>query len=251
MTDLVTVITCTGYRSGAFALCKQFIERQTYKGQIQWIVVHDQKGILPLTSDKKNIAVEVHRGPKVWEEGYNTQRGNMELALEKVKGDIVFVMEDDDYYKPNYISYMVKLLDVSDTLAAGIASARYYNVNIPGFKIMNNLKHASLSQTVFKKELLPLFTKAVNSGSLYFDIEFWKSLQLKEHPNVLVEHTNLSIGIKGMPGKSGITESHRVYRDYQYDAGMKVLKDWLGEKDLVLYSNFIKQRKEPTHATNS
>lgn len=251
MSDLISIITCTGHRPETLNLCKYFIERQTYKGSIQWVVVHDQKDPLLLESKKSNISVELHKGPRVWDENYNTHRGNMETALAAVKGDYVFIVEDDDYYKANYIDYMLKVIKVADVKAAGIAAARYYHVGIPGYKVMFNLKHASLSQTVLHKSLLPELNKATSSGELYFDIEFWNLLHKNNHHNLLIEHTPISVGMKGMPGRLGITPSHKEARDYMYDSGLVKLKEWLGEDDSLLYFNYIKTIKEKVYATNS
>lgn len=250
MSKSLSIITCTGYRPEALALCQYFIERQTYSGVIQWVVVHDQKEPLKLETKRANLKIEVVKGPKVWTEDYNTHRGNMEAGLKKVTGDVIAVMEDDDYYKPDYLNRMVMLLRTG-VAAVGLSQSRYYNVKIGAHKTMFNYRHASLSQTILDKSLLPALNKAVNSGELYFDIEFWKRIQQENHPNILVGNTSYSIGIKGMPGKPGITESHRVYRDYIIDSGAKVFNDWLGEKDSKLYTNYYKPKKETKNATNS
>jgi hypothetical protein len=239
MDKLVTIITCTGHRPEAFALCKYFVERQKYTGKIQWVIVYDEKSFPKVTSNRTNISIETVKGPKLWVEDYNTHRGNMETALAKVKGDYVLVMEDDDYYKADYIQTMVELLQYAD--AVGVSAAKYYNVKMPGYKTMNNIKHASLSQTAFKKHLQPELLKAVTSGDLYFDINFWNRIQTSQHPTLLLHNTTTSVGIKGLPGREGITPSHRQYRDYFLDPSLSKLKEWIGESDLELYTRFTKK----------
>lgn len=217
---MITLITATGGRPEAFKLCESYMRKQTYKGPIQWIVVDDCTPRISCTMKQ-----EYYRGPKEWAEGINTQRLNLDAALTKVKGDYVFIIEDDDYYAPEYLETYTHFL--KSVAAVGEAKSKYFNVKVPGHKIMPNLKHASLAQTAFRKELLPLFNKAVNSGELYIDIKFWKLLSEQEIPFALLTNKNLCIGIKGLPGRGGISPGH-TSRDFMYDPDFKVLKSWIG-----------------------
>lgn len=231
---LVTLITPTGARAEAFALCELYMKRQTYKGQIQWLVIDDCK---PET--KCNLNQEYYRGPRDWQPGLNTQRFNMELALEKVKGDIIFPIEDDEYYAPNYIETMVEFL--KHVSIAGISRARYYHVKIPGYKLLPNEKHAALSQTALRKDCLHLLKGAVNSGEFYFDGQLWHKARQIQKRSLLIANTNLSIGIKGLPGRTGLTPGHKE-KDYLYDANHAMLSSWIGA-DKLYYMPFMKKGK--------
>ena len=49
-----------------------------------------------------------------------------------VLGEVILVIEDDDYYAPNYIEVMYKLLETSEI--AGISNSRYYHMQVPGYR---------------------------------------------------------------------------------------------------------------------
>lgn len=232
MEKLVTVITPTGSRPEAFALCEKYMKVQTYKGPLVWVVVDDSD---PPT--KCTLGQEYYRGPRLWEPGLNTQRFNMELALEKVKGDYILIWEDDENYQPTYIETYIHLLKTFDVV--GEIHSRYYNLKIPGWKIMKNDNHVSLCQTGLRKEALPILKKAVDSGNLFIDVAFWDILRNSAPTNyAFFSRLNLAIGMKCMPGRPGIGVGHQQ-KDYYYDSNLSKLKEWLG-KDAQNYEPFIK-----------
>lgn len=234
----VSIITCTGFRPEALALCQKFIEWQNYKGQIQWIVVKDESTAHNLKTTKKNITIEQYYGPKLWEPDYNTQRSNMEFAMTKVKGDFLLIFEDDDFYKPNYIQTYVDILKHVE--AVGITFAKYYHLKVPGWKVLHNDKHASLASTGVSKWGIPYMVKAINSGDMYIDRAFWQMIHENKRPNALIGGSSLMIGIKGMVGRQGITPSHKELRDYQMDVGCVKLQEWI-QNSYELYAPYSKR----------
>lgn len=236
MSNLVTLITCTGMRPQAFSFCEKMIARQTYKGPLQWIIVDD--GTTPIKPTHGGH--EYYKGPRIWEPGLNTHRFNMELALSKVKGEYTFIIEDDDYYSPNFIQAYVDILKHIPIVGEG--NARYYHVEIPGHKQLANPNHSALSQTAFRtKEVLPLLTRAVNSGELYFDMVLWAEIRAQGIARALLSNSGLSFGMKGLPGRPGITPSHREKKDYMYDSGHATLKKWVGA-DAIRYVPFASKQ---------
>lgn len=224
---LVTAITCTGHRPEALALCEAMIHAQTYSGAIQWIVVDDS-----LDSDQSRVRTpkvtkDIFKGPTKWTEGVNTQRDNMNRALKAVRGDYVFIIEDEDLYRPDYIERGVKLLQECNV--TGEVAAKYYHLGLPGYKELRNYQHAALCQTALKANVLPYLQRAVDSGELYFDIHFWRAVREQQIPAIMIANTNSVIGIKGMPGRIGIGEGHKV-RDYILDPNLVKLKEWCGPK---------------------
>jgi hypothetical protein len=236
--SLVSVITCTGFRPEAFKLCFSYMQRQTYLGPVQWIIVNDAYTKEEVDALPTNAVYELYAGPQKWQEGLNTQRSNMVEALSHVKGDYILIMEDEDFYKPDYIEVMMKLLQSTDIV--GGANSRYYHVGVPGWKEMHNYNHASLCETGLKKKVLPLLLDAVNSGELFFDVCLWRKVHEKKIPYILHAESNLVVGMKGMPGRAGIGVGHKV-KDYLIDSGMLKLKEWLGA-DADNYLPFIKSR---------
>lgn len=236
----VTLITPTGGRPDAWALCERWIKRQTYRGDLQWIVVDDMSPPTVCT-----LGQEYYRGPRLWSPGVNTHRFNMELALSKVEGEFVMIIEDDDYYAPTYIEQMVACLIHHN--AVGIGNAKYYHVGVPGHKTLRNYTHAALAHTAFRAALLPTMQAAVQSGDLFFDRQFWQRI-LDKTPNVLLNNSTIGIGIKGLPGRPGITESHRQKKDYFMDnIKYDKLVSWIGH-DIESYRPFL--RSTHVHANS-
>lgn len=214
------------------------IQRQTYKGPKQWIVVGDSNPPPVCT-----LGQEYYQGPKLWEPNYNTHRGNMDLALSKVKGEYCFILEDDDWFAPNYFEAYLSVL--KHVHIVGEAYARYYHVQVPGHKQLQNHTHSALSQTAFRtKSILPFMVKAVNSGEFYFDSVLWASVRAYGVSKALLSDSGLSVGMKGLPGRSGLTPSHKELKSYMFDAGRATITRWLGD-DAVWYIPFIKKHEPP------
>jgi len=229
---MISLVTPTGGRKEAFALCEKWIERQTYKGEYEWIVVDDVYPTTPITKQQRAL-----RPMPYWEEGQNTQSRNLMLGIGLAEGDTIFVIEDDDYYAPEYIESMLAFLDFTKTQVAGEGRARYYNVNQRCYQILENTWHASLSQTVFRREAIPTLRDAILSGEKFIDIEFWKRLSEGNILTALKQDSFLAVGIKGMPGRFGIGTGH-VPEDYTADPNCDTLREWLGE-DAEDYKDFL------------
>lgn len=228
---LVSLLTPTGGRPEAFKLCEKYVARQTYKGPLEWIVIDDMEPKTVCTMGQKQVA-----GPKPWRPGINTQRPNMDLALQLAKGDYIFVWEDDDWYAPNYIETMLFLLKKWD--AVGEANNRYYALQDRSYIWFNNTNHASLCSTAIRRSLLPKLEEAVNSGeNPFFDTGFWNRVR-NEHLNAaMILNTRLNVGMKQLPGRTGIGAGHHNTKEQGFtrDPMFVMLKNWVGEEDAKDY----------------
>lgn len=231
----VTLITTTGWRAQGFALAEKYVARQTYKGEIQWIVVSDDRSETPTTC---TMGQEYYQCPIIWKPGINTQRYCLDVAIQKVRGDIVVVWEDDDVYKPDYISTLVDFLNHADIV--GECACTYYSLKSPrGFKEMGNQRHASLCSTAFKKSYLPHFYRAVHSGHEYIDISLWGFAHRYNHKHILFSGMNLVLGMKGLPGRTGIGVGHQE-QDFIADPHFVKLKQLIGPEDAQAYIDMCK-----------
>jgi hypothetical protein len=107
----IALITPTGGRPKQIQLCAEFMRKQDYKGKVLWVLVDD---VLPNTVDCVDLVdfrkswqiVKVFPSP-VWSVGQNTQARNLLIGIEIVKNhkdvEAVFIIEDDDYYNPQYL----------------------------------------------------------------------------------------------------------------------------------------------------
>jgi len=234
---MLTILTPTGGRQKVFDLCQQSINRQTYTGPIQWLITDDCEPKTRLKKLNPNISLEYFDAPKKWKAGFNTQRLNLDFLLPKIKGEYIFFCEDDDCFSEKYLETYLAYLKYSDIV--GEANSKYYNLGVPGFKTMSNFKHSSLTQTAITRKLLPLLDIAINSGNLYIDIALWKLSEEAESKQTLLQNSSLSVGMKGLPGRAGITTSHSS-RDYFRDAEYRMLKLWIGEARTAEYLQLLK-----------
>jgi len=228
--SLVTLITCTGARHKAFALCESYVKRQTYKGPLQWIVVDDYQK----EPTKCTMGQEYVPGPLQWKDGINTQRPNMDVGLARAKGDFIFVFEDDDWYAPTYIETMLWLLEKYPVVGEG--NNKYYNIKTQSFKEWNNFKHASLCSTALRKSHQELLYKAIHSGELFMDINFWLRCRHQNVPAVIFMNVNLGVGMKGLPGRHGIGAGHDpATQGFSPDKDWQQLESWIGKTDTQVY----------------
>ncbi len=223
---MITVITPTGGRPEAFRLCEFYMSRQTIKPD-QWIVVDDCP-----EATECNMGQQVIRPQPFWQPGDMTLPRNIYAALGAVRGQVVLIMEDDDWYAPNYIEIAVGRLQNHDLIGEGCA--KYYNIQ--NFRMVghSNRKHASLCQTVFSSKLIPKVEKVVlsNMTQKFLDLNIWK---LPVRKKIYTDHIT-SVGIKGMPGRGGIGYGHTDRMGSEDVGPFKELQKWIGE-DYKIYEN--------------
>jgi hypothetical protein len=227
----ITCITCTGDRIVAFDLCARWMQDQTIIPS-QWIVIDDGK--IPMANIPKNCEY-IRREPQK-NDPLHTMVINLKLALSKVTGDKIIIIEDDEYYAPEYIKEMSKQLNGYDLV--GIGKSKYYNIQAFKYYQHNGKEfsdHASLAQTAFKKSLIPSILGKMN-GDQFLDIRIWQGLKGNAH--ILVDDKeSLYVGMKGLPGRSGIGSGHNPNMEgYKNDNNKTVLKEWIkNKKHLDLY----------------
>jgi len=244
---MITAITPTGDRPLAMSLCERWMTNQTVKPD-QWIVVDDGKAPIVPTVPMEYVRREPRAGdPK------HTLAINLLQAIPLIKGDKILIIEDDEYYAPNYVEEMAKHLDGSKI--AGITQNRYYHLPTGGYYMMHNKGHASLAQTAFSSAFIPTFTGAVNASMFvdFLDIRMWRmakqslNRQVKFGSRALTTRSRdnhplqkgeialfsdsdrpLYVGIKGLPGRNGIGMGHNPGMYLNRDAGGRpVLKQWM------------------------
>jgi predicted SAM-dependent methyltransferase len=243
----VTVITLTGDRPDAFALCRRWMENQTVPPD-QWIVIDDGKdplSVIPAQAGIQNVdyirRVPLPTDPK------HTMIINMKEAVKHVTGDVILIMEDDEYYAPKYIETMLSKLEKFGVV--GIGRSKYYH--LPSGKYLKdcNMDNASLAQVGFRKSFLPEFTELL-AGDQYVDMRIWKHVgdtktlrwnDTDRSPDRKINgrgyifddgENHLYVGMKGLPGRAGICWGHKgehTHYKLQDTPDRKILKSWVGD----------------------
>lgn len=237
----ITLITPGGGRPEAFALCEKMMQKQTIwdKEEIEWLVCDDnpKDPVLCTLPQQKHIF-----GALEWRPGFNTQRYNIAAALPHITGDYIYVIENDDYYRPEYLETMQDFLKYS--YLVGYCDVTYYNIAIRGFKEMNNFQHASTCCTAFRKNYLSHFERALHSGDTFWDITLWSNARRGKHKYILFSGVmDLSVGIKGLPGRSGIGFGHHAApSEFTADPHFVKLKQLVGEEDAKAYIALVPKK---------
>ena len=250
-TTMLALITPTGARQDQFNLCGKFMERQTYKGAVTWIIIDDAK---PITTDNIDetfkvgwTVIKVYPTP-TWQQGQNTQGRNIAAGIDalldnyKIEDiEAVFIIEDDDYYRPVYLERMMERFNGFKVL--GEMNTVYYNVFYRNFFTNRNTSHVSLFQLAFKPEMIPLFKTCYNER--FIDFKFYEKLHAEGYVRRgdvgFFNEGNLAIGMKGMPGRAGIGAGHGNLMHMTPDKNMNYLTSQINE-DAILYERYYGNR---------
>lgn len=228
---MLILLSATGCRPEAWAKTEQMAMRQTYTGQVHWIIVDDGEEAQPITFERAGWTLSLVRPTPRWKPGDNTQARNLKEGMRLVKPDAKLVIwEDDDAYHPEWLERVDKWLDRFDLV--GEAPARYYNVKTKQCQVLKNKAHASLCSTGMKGLALEAFRNELKPNVQFIDINLWKNFR----GTSALYPTELVVGIKGLPGRSGIGMGHRNDFKGQIDDTGSILRQWLGP-NADIYAN--------------
>lgn len=217
----VTVITPTGDRHRAFKLLERWMDRQSYTGPIQWLVVDDGVEPTPMHRGQQYI----RRKPSTGDEMPSLNM-NLKAAIPEVKYGTVLIMEDDDWYGDDYVRQMHHWLREFEMV--GQANGYYYNLEKRGWWRPGESSWISLCRTGFRRYMLPQFEFAVHSKDWKVDTRFWEK-QRNSHSTHTPQDCppeSRCVSMKGAPGRRGYTWSWN--RPWIPDPDGAVLKEWIG-----------------------
>lgn len=230
---MITLITPTRDRPQAFALCEKYMARQTYNGPMQWIVVDD--GDVPAKATMGQTYIR--RAPSGLT---NTLAPNLLEAIKHIdpSSEEIFFFEDDDWYAPGYIEGL--LCHVKGREIVGLGCHRYYNVSTRRWKIFNNAIYAGLCVTAIAPSMLGWLKQscegAIADNDPWVDLRLWCANPIypqRQHNSYVLPNNGLSVGLKSMPGRTGLGSGHGVNdpADFfiHFDKHCQLLRVWIGD----------------------
>lgn len=219
---MLTLLTATGARPHAWAICERLMAAQTYTGPVRWIIVDDGPEPQPVTFQRDGWKLVVIRPAPFWQPGQNTQARNLLKGLEAVEHDaLLHPLEDDDCYSPDWLETLVGYFDRAELI--GEAKARYYNLALKRGRQLSNSGHASLCSTGMRGKAIDAFRLACQRAPKFIDLELWR-----RHPSRYLFGGHRVTGIKGLPGRGGIGMGHRDDFKGTADPDGALLREWVG-----------------------
>lgn len=238
MQKTLAVITPTGDRHRVFELCCKYVSRQVRQPD-EWIIVDD--GAVPTDKPQLPYARYVRRRKNRDESRRHTLPMQMIEALIHTSSTYVAIMEDDDWYREDYLSTVFDLLSESNYELVGYGNTVYYNVPQRRYFVHDNRQHASWQQTAFNAVLIPAVIQQCRScfarNDPYVDLRLWRTLQCCK--KLLLDVPYTSVGMKGLPGRQGTCSGHRSTGAFkQDDEKLSFLQSLIGA-DVSCYEEFI------------
>lgn len=223
---MLTLLTPTGCRPEAWAICEKLMMGQTYQGPVRWIIVDDGEVPQPISFKRDGWTLEVIRPKPFWKKGQNTQARNLLAGLEHVvNNERLVCVEDDDNYGAEYLADVDRWLEKADLV--GEMKARYFNVQTGIGKQLHNTKHASLCSTAMKGMAIKIFRESCSKNTKLIDLDLWSTYKVRKY----LSDTKHVVGIKGLPGRGGIGCGHRMTGG-AHSVGL--LREWIGD-DAAIY----------------
>lgn len=220
---MLTLLTTTGERPNAWALCQRWMAQQIYSKPVRWVIVDDGTVAQEITFERDNWTLQVIRPLPHWQEGQNTQARNLLVAMDAIRpDDMVVFVEDDDYYAPTWLQTVESNFHHAELI--GERRAFYYNVATRRFNQLQNQSHASLCSSAIRGKALNTFRQVCKPGVKFIDVALWRM-----HPNQHLFDGELVTGIKGFSGRRGIGMGHDVDFGYRTDFDGSVLRNRIGE----------------------
>jgi glycosyltransferase involved in cell wall biosynthesis len=205
---------------------------QNYDGLVRWLIIDDGQESQPISFSSKNWVLEVIKPKHRWRQGLNTQQKNLLEGLSQVdKDENLVIIEDDDYYHPDYLQTVESWLKYASLV--GECNSRYYNVSSKKYRELPNYFHSSLCSTAMRDEALEFFRLVCKENESLIDLNLWK----KYTGTKKLHRTDLVTGIKGLPGRMGIGIGHKAGFQGKIDKDGAVLSDWLKD-DVTLYERY-------------
>jgi len=228
----ISAVTPTGDRPEAFSLCLKWMSRQTVQ-PTEWIVSDDG---LNQTVFSGPPFLKYFRRERKENEPPQTLLIQLRFLLEKVSGDYVFVIEDDDWYAPDYIETALKRLQQYKLV--GLAKNQYYFLKDREYVQHQNLHHSSLCSTAFSAEIIKKVSALSVGDYPYVDLKIWRTLNCSKM--VFQDERVLVLGMKQLPGRCGYTyTSNRDGRlssaSLKKDPDFTYLRKTVGREDAAVY----------------
>lgn len=148
--------------------------------------------------------------------------------------DLVFIIEDDDYYPANYFDNIVL-----SAFFHGAPYTYYYNLRNRTYDWWHHEHRSSLFRTGFRISALKDFVWPKDS-TIFLDIDLWKFAYSKHGGTSKIQwHSDWALGIKHGIGVTG-GKGHRLTMKHK-DPQLKWLQSHVDENSFYFYKSLSNQ----------
>jgi hypothetical protein len=186
---------------------------------------------------KPNIIEVINEPPKndFCDITYRYRTGYDKLRNQNI--DVIALMENDDWYAPNYLETMVKKwVESGKPDLLGTSYTIYYHIGLFAYHYMHHMERSSAMSTLIKPDL---YIKWCDDKEPYTDMHLWNYPGLSKV--IFTPETNICLGIKHNVGLCGGL-SHSPTKLYRYnvlDNDKSFLKSVLDAQSFEFYSNYF------------
>ena len=243
------LITPTRNRAKSFALTERWIYLQTVQPD-QWIVVNDGPEEYFYTRAQEVVI----RAPEP-NEGHSLPL-NLLAGLKSVNTDYLAIIEDDDWFHPEYLAAFGPWMDKGFDLM-GFKPSRHFNLSSHRFRMFRK-SWCNLGSTVLKVETMKRALEAVcrgqaSAGRWGVDVGLW-AIHGARHAilnNLVVpkgtreQPEAYHVGLKGLPGEPGIGMGHKATSGYVDPPSLPTLYAWIGKDAADRYRSIMPDDHQP------
>lgn len=213
---ITNLITPTRNKQKALNLLARWVARFHLRFGINWIVVTDGD-----TNDMPCLARVIrregdvyldHQGQHVCDAipGLHSMLNNLSAGLAiAAEGRPTLILEDDEWYSPDYVSFMERGLNTQDIF--GIAPSHYVDLSNMSYRCMHNVSFCSLAATGFHWKVVPFIRSLIARGSPFIDGMLWDEYPGSKRIHEDNRNPCRNVSFKGIPGCEGIGISHREH----------------------------------------
>lgn len=234
----VTVVTPTGDRSIGLDLLGKWMAAQSVQPD-QWLIVDDGRD--PYCPDGLPPHAQYLRRERSDADNPHTLSNQLLEALRHVEYDKLIIMEDDDWYRSDYIDFMSQALQRADL--CGLNTIHYYQYYARRWKKGKPQARTSLAQTGFGARTYPylawICSSDIHGVCAYglVDRFMWRHARCSKY--LIHEHQVMNVGFKGTPGRPGLAAGHKqTDLNYQTDYDLEKLHSLVGNDIAAITSAY-------------
>jgi len=209
-------------------------DRPKFKKHCQHMILNmDLDGFMEVYFvDYKSVNDECDITPR-YKKGYEyfTQRGF----------ELIFFMENDDWYAPNYLTEMIKAWrQHGEPPLFGTGYTYYYHIGLARYKQLIHPRRASAMNTLIKPGLEIVYPK---DNDPYLDAHLWQ--QFEKTGVTFQPKKIISIGMKHNVGKTGgAYHDSKLERYRTPDTNLEFLKNTVDLDSFLFYQSMHKEIKQ-------